>query len=333
MKDRLGVTLGLGSGSLAQEIELCETVLQDGYTDVWTAEVGGSDGFVPLAVLARTSPGVRLGTGIVPVSTRPPALLAMSAASLQNLSGGRFVLGLGTSSDIIVRNWMGQSFDRPITRLRETVEVLRALLAGEKVSFEGHSFGLSDYRLQIDPTSRIPIYLAALGPKACRLAGEVADGVIFFLKTPEAVREGLEWVAQGARGAGRDPADLDCVLRVTVAVDEDLGSLRPLERRLMTTYAMVDVYNRSLSQQGFEQEAQAIVSAWKAGDRVAASAAVSDRMIESLNITGDAETARAKLQRFQEAGVKTPVMLPLSVAADPQERATRVVSTLRAVAG
>ncbi len=328
---RLGVTLGLGSDSLAAEIDLCAALLDDGYTDVWTAEVGGADAFTPLAAVAGKAPAARLGTAIVPVFTRPPALLAMSAAALQNLSGGRFVLGLGTSSDIIVRNWMGGSFDRPVTRLRETVEVLRDLLAGKKVTHEGESFRLADYRLQLDPAAPTPIYLAALGPKACHLAGEVADGVIFFLKSPDGVRQGLEWVAEGARSAGRDPAELDCVIRVTVAMDEDADALRAVERRLITTYAMVDVYNRSLAAQGFQQEAETIVSAWKAGEREKASAAVSDRMLDELHITGDKETCRDKLQRFRTAGVKTPVMLPLSVASEPSERAQRALRTLAAL--
>lgn len=329
MTDRLGLTLGLGSGSLAQEIDLCEWALGEGYTDVWTAEVGGADGFSPLAALATRNDSARLGTAIVPVFTRPPALLAMSAAALQNLSGDRFVLGLGTSSDIIIQNWMGEPFTKPVTRLRETVEVLRDIFAGKKVSYEGDSFRLADYRLQLDPGTRPPIYLAALGPKACRLAGEVADGVIFFLKTPAGVRQGLRWVAEGARAAGRDPAELDCVIRVTVAMDEDPDPLRAMQRRLITGYAMVAVYNRSLSQQGFEEEARDIVAAWKAGDREKAAAAVSDRMMDELNITGTKRECASKLQAFRDAGVKTPVLLPLSVAAEPEERIARVLQTVR----
>ena len=329
---RLGLTLGLGGGVLADEISLCETAVGLGYTDVWTAEVGGPDGFAPLAALAHRSGGARLGTAIVPVFSRPPALLAMSAAAMQNLTQGRFVLGLGTSSDIIVRNWMGRSFTKPITRLRETVEVLRDLLAGKKVTFDGDSFRLADFRLQIDPSAPTAIYLAALGPRACRLAGEVADGVIFFLKTPAGVEQGLEWVAEGARAAGRDPAELDCVLRLGVAMDEDRSVLRSVERRLVTTYAAVDVYNRSLARQGFDEEAASIVTAWRSGRREQAAEAVSDRMLDELNISGDASECKAKLQRFRAAGVKTPVVLPMSVAPDPEERSARAGRLVAALA-
>ena len=331
MTERLGLTLGLGGGSVVSELELCERAIGLGYTDVWSAEVGGVDGFSSLAALAPRSGDARLGTAIVPVFTRPPALLAMSAATMQNLTNGRFVLGLGTSSDIIVNNWMGQSFSKPVTRLRETVEVLRELLAGKKVTYEGDSFHLKDFKLSLDPSADTPIYIAALGPTACRMAGAIADGVIFFLKTPDGVKRGLEWVAEGAKDAGRNPDDLDCVIRVTVAMDEDPEVLAFMGRRLTTTYAMVDVYNRSLAEQGFAAEAAAIVAAWKAGERDKAAAAVSDEMLGELNIFGDAETCRAKLRRFRDAGARTPVLAPVSVAGDPEDRAARVAATVTAL--
>ena len=331
MTQRLGLTMGLEGGTLTDAVELAEHAVSVGYTDIWSAEVGGVDGFSPLAVMASRGGDTRLGTAIVPVFTRPPALLAMSAATLQNLSGGRFVLGLGTSSDIIVNNWMGSSFTRPVTRLRETVEVLRELLAGKKVTREGDSFTLKGFRLQVDPGAPTPIYLAALGPKACRLAGEVADGVIFFLKTADGVRQAMEWVREGARDAGRDPDELDCVMRITVAMDEDQNTLSYFGKRLVTTYAMVDVYNRSLQHQGFEREAHAIVEAWNAGERDAAADSVTDEMMYELNIAGDADTCRKRLQEFRDAGVKTPVVLPVSVAGDPEERKERVSSTVAAL--
>src|SRR5918996_6325078 len=225
MTGRIGLTVGLEGGSLPEALTLAEHALASGFTDLWSAEVGGADGFGPLAAIARSSGSARLGTAIVSVFTRPPALLAMSAATMQNLTGGRFVLGLGTSSDIIVRDWMGGNFERPISRLEEYVAVLRELLAGKKVTHDGDSFGLKGFRLQLDPSAPVPIYLAALGPRACRLAGAVADGVIFFLKSPEGVRRGLQWVAEGAQAAGRDPADLDCGMRVSVALDEPPATL------------------------------------------------------------------------------------------------------------
>jgi probable F420-dependent oxidoreductase len=332
VSDRLGLTVGLESGRLGSSLALAEKALSLGYTDVWSAEVDGADGFAPLAALAPGSGGARLGTAIIPIFTRPPALVAMSAATLQNLTGGRFVLGLGTSSNIIVENWMGAGFDRPLGRFRETVEIVREILSGKKVSYEGESFSLKGFRLSIDPSAPTPIYMAALGPRACRLAGEIADGVIFFLKTADGVRQGLEWVAEGARAAGRDPSELDCVIRVTVAMDEDPEMLRFMGKRLMTTYAMVDVYNRSLAQQGFRDEARAITESWRAARRDEAVEHVSDEMLDELNAFGEAETCTKRLQQFRDAGVKTPVILPISVAGDPDERTRRVAATVEALA-
>lgn len=332
MTERLGVTIGLEGGALANELSLCAGAIELGYTDIWSAEAGAADAFSPLAAVARVGGDARLGTAIVPAFTRPPALLAMSAATMQNLTEGRFILGLGTSSSIIVQKWMGQSFAKPLARLRETVEVLRDLFAGKKVTSLDTSFQIRDFRLQLDPSAPIPIYLAALGPRACRLAGEVADGVIFFLKTPHGVRQALDWVAQGARAAGRDPTELDCVIRLPIAVDEDRDLLAAALRRFLVTYAMVDVYNGSLAQQGFADEATGIVKAWRAGERDRAASSVTDEMLDQLTIAGDVEMCKVKLQAFRAAGVDTPVVLPMSVAPDAEERRRRLEQAVSGMA-
>ncbi len=332
MGARLGLTLGLEGAPLGDSIALCREAESWGYTDVWSAEVGGADGLAALAAAAPQTEGLRLGTAILPVFTRPPALLAMGAATVQHLSGGRFVLGLGTSSDVIVENWMGTGFDRPLTRMREYVAVLREILNGKKTSFEGETVRSQGFRLQMDPGSPIPIYLAALGPKACRLAGQVADGVIFFLKTPDGVRQAMEWVREGAAEAGRDASDLDVVIRLSTAVDEDAETLRYASRRATTAYAAVGVYNKSLELQGFADEAKDINAKWKAGDRAGAVESFTDEMLDGLMVFGDEAECRRRLDEFREAGVKTPVLLPISVAGDPEERSQRVRSAVRALA-
>lgn len=330
--ERMGLTVGLEGSSLPDALDLCRRAESIGYTDIWSAEVGGADGFSPLAALAATTSSARLGTAIVPVFTRPPALVAMHAATLQSISGGRFVLGLGTSSDVIVSRWMGHDFDAPLTRLKEYIEVVRSSLEGQKVDFKGNSTSLSGFRLQLDPGQPVPIYAAALGPRACRLAGRFADGVIFFLKTADGVKEALGWVAEGAMDAGRDPEDLDCVIRLPTAMDEDKGVFGLMARRLITSYITVDVYNRSISAQGFESEARAIRDAWRAGDRERANELVSDDLVDRLLIFGDGDACRGKLREFHDAGVKTPVLLPFSVAGDPGDRARRVRSVIEALA-
>jgi probable F420-dependent oxidoreductase len=315
---------------MPRAVELCREAESAGFTDAWSAEVGGTDGLIPLGAVATQTRSMRLGTAIIPVFTRPPALVAMSAATLQNLSGGRFVLGLGTSSSIIVEAWMGAAYDKPLIRLREYVRVVRDLLAGEKVTYEGETVSLNGFRLQTDPTRPVPIYLAALGRRACRLAGEVADGVVFFLKTPGGVAQAMEWVTEGARHAGRDVDDLDRVMRIPVALGEDEGAFRALAQRLITGYAIVDVYNRSLADQGFAAEVQAIASAFWSGDRVGAAKRVTEEMIEGLMIAGEPESARDSLDRFREAGITTPVIQTITAEVAPEAKEKKAFETVQA---
>lgn len=322
---RLGLTIGLEGTSLRTSVELGRIAEGLGYTDLWTAEVGGVDALSPLAALATTTTSARLGTGILPVFTRPPALLAMSAAAMHDLSGGRFVLGLGTSSNVIVERWMGGRFTRPLTRLREYVEVVRACLTGEKVEFNGLTTSVDGFRLQHEPAD-VPLHLAALGPSACALAGEVADGIIFFLKTSDGVRTALQW-ANDARG---DRGPLECVIRLPFLVDHEPEVLSVAARRLLLSYAPVDVYARSLAAQGFGREIAAIREAWAAGDRKRAVELVPDHMIDALFVTG-VERAAARLGELRDAGVTTPVLLPMSFAEGGDERAARVRRAIEAL--
>jgi probable F420-dependent oxidoreductase len=329
---RLGLTVGLEGLPLPTQIRVAQDAESWGYTDVWSAETAGPDGFSPLAAIATTTAKIRLGTAIVPVFTRPAALTAMSAAGLQEMSGGRFVLGLGTSSDIIVNDWMGESFELPLTRLREYVEAIREMLAGKKSDFEGKTTSTHGFRLQVPLEQPPPIYIAALGPKACRLAGEIADGVIFFLKGPEGVAAAMEQVRAGAEAAGRNPDAIDSVIRVLVALDEDPQVLGYIGRRLTASYAMVDVYNRSLRGEGFVEEAEGISKLWRAGDRNGALEKVSDRMLDRLHVFGDLDRCHERVEEFRSAGVRTPVLAPFSVAGDPAERAQRTIAAAERLA-
>lgn len=332
-EQRLGLTVPVDGLPIAETtVPLARLAEKSGYTDIWSAEVGGTDGFTPLAAVAAATKSLRLGTAIVSVFTRPPALLAMGAASLQALSAGRFVLGVGTSTPIIVGNWMGVPFQRPITRVRETIAVLRGALSGKKVAMQGRTVSSSGFRLTADPEAPVPIYLAALGPKMLRLAGEVADGLILYLFTPEGAREAIRQFHDAARAAGRDPDALEVVARIPVAVDEDEEVLRYMMRRLTTTYAMVDVYNASLTRQGFGAAAAELAARWKDGDREGAAEAVTDAMLEGLYVFGGADECRRRLGQFREAGITTPVIFPVSVAGDPEERLLRIRNAVTALA-
>ncbi len=329
---RLGVTPPVEVTGVRAAVDLAVDAEQLGYTDVWTAEVGAVDAFSPLAAVAERTSTARLGVGLIPVYTRPPALTAMSAAAVQGLSGGRFVLGVGTSSPPIVAGWMGLSFDRPVLHVRDYVEVLRTALAGKKVSHRGPTRRADGFRLQTDAGGFVPIFIGALGPEMCRLAGRISDGVLFFLMSPEGVRSALEHVREGAREVGRDPDELDVVIRLPVALEEPSELHAFMTRRLITNYAITPGYNRSLARQGFGREATGILEAWNAGDREDASARVTDEMIDRFFLPPDTEAARARVEDYRAAGVKTPVLMPMSFAGTPEERGERVTAVVEALA-
>jgi alkanesulfonate monooxygenase SsuD/methylene tetrahydromethanopterin reductase-like flavin-dependent oxidoreductase (luciferase family) len=166
----------------------------------------------------------------------------------------------------------------------------------------------------------------------CRLAGRVGDGVLFFLMTPEGVHRALEHVTVGAKEAGRDPNDLDVVIRLPVVLDEPADLHAFMSRRLITSYAITPGYNRSLARQGFTREATAILEAWNAGDREGAGKAITDEMVERFFLPLDAAAARARIEEYRAAGVRTPVLMPMSYAGSPEERAERVTATVEALA-
>src|SRR5262245_7696935 len=303
---RLGVGTEIAGLSLRQAVDLSCLSEQLASDDAWCSESSGPDAVSPLAAIAVRTTRLRIGTAILPIAGRPPALAAMTAASLQELSNGRFVLGLGLSTAHIVERWLGQARDRPLLRMREYVTAVRALLNGQRVDVAGSTITLQGFRLKMPPHSRVPMYVAALGPRACRLAGALADGVIFFLKTPAGVKQAMEWVREGASDAGRDPTELECVLTLPVADGADT-----LEgaRASIASYARVPDYARSLRLQGFAGELDAIAEGWTRG-RERAVEAVGRSMVESLVLPPDRQRGQAMLDAFEAAGAETAVLLP-----------------------
>jgi probable F420-dependent oxidoreductase len=304
---RLGVNTEIAGLSLPQMVALGALAEQLGYDDAWSSESGGADGVSPLAALAVRTSRIRIGTAILPIAHRTPALAAMTAASLQELSAGRFVLGLGLSTRYIVERWLGQALDRPLLRMREYLTVVRDLLAGQTVDFAGATTSVRGFRLKAPPRPRVPVYMAALGPRACRLAGAVADGVIFFLKSPAGVKQALAWVHEGAADAGRDPAGLESVLTLAVARGSDRAERA---RACVAGYARVPDYARSLRLQGFGDEVDAIGAGWADG-RSRAEQGVSGAMVESLILPEGREPGQIALAAFAAAGIDTGLLMPI----------------------
>jgi probable F420-dependent oxidoreductase len=306
MAARLGLTvppLGMDVRAACDSARRCEEL---GYTDCWSAETSGPDGFSVASAVGVSTEKLRIGCAVTPVYSRPPALVAMSALAAQQASRGRFCLGLGASSPVIVEGWMGQSLDRPLARIRETVEVVRSALAGEKVGFDGSTVRVKGFRLETQPEKPIPIFIAALGPKMLELANEIADGVALYL----ASEEGVTLAAKSCPG-------LDIVERVMCCPDEDVDTVREAARWFLTPYVAVPAYNRFIARQGFESEARAVADAWAQGERDRAREAISDRLIDALVIMGPAEACKERLESFRDAGLGTPILGLFSVSESP----------------
>jgi probable F420-dependent oxidoreductase len=312
--DRFGVTLPLPGIPLADQRDLIAELADLGYTDLWSAEADGSDAFTPLALCSEWAPRLRLGTAIVPAFTRGPGLIAQSAAALALVSGGRFVLGLGTSSDVIVERWNGIPFDRPYQRVRDTVRCVKALLAGEKVSQEYETFTVRGMRLAEPPDGPVPVMVAALRPGMLRMAGRESDGAIINWLAAEDVRTVAPYVREA------DPAK-EIVARIFVCPTDDVERARAIGRRMVTAYLNVPVYAAFHEWLGRGDQLAKMWAAWREGDRAGALDAVPDRVVDELLVYGPPEACREKVEAYREAGVTTPV--PMLVAPDDTAGALR----------
>lgn len=325
---RLGITLPLDGFQGPHFAELVRHAEQLGYQDGWTYETFAGDAITPAAAAATITERMRLGTAIVAVFTRPPALLALSAAGIQQLSGGRFILGLGISTPTIVEQWMGVPYRLPMTRLRETVAAVRSILTGEKVTMEGKTLRINGFRLAQKPDVPPPIYLGAQGEQMLRAAGELGDGVIVNYITPETFSKMLAPIHDGARKAGRDIAKLDIACRILVAIDPEEDVVRETLRRELTAYVTVPQYNKFFRWLGYENEAGAAFEAWTAGDRKKALSLIPDSMMEALYVFGSPAKITARLRQYEKAGITTSALQFTSYAKDPAEKRRRILTAM-----
>jgi probable F420-dependent oxidoreductase len=314
---RLGFTAPAFGFDVRATCELARRVEQLGYTDCWSAETSGPDGFSMASAVGVSTESLRIGVAIAPAFTRPPALIAMSTLAAHQASSGRFCLGLGASSPVIVEGWMGEKLDRPLARMRETVQVVRTAFAGEKVDLKGKTVAVKGFRLDGAPKQQIPIFLAALGPQMMALTNEIADGIVLYLATEEGVR------IAAAACPGKEIAE-----RIMCCPDEDVEQVRPAVRWMLTPYIAVSAYNRFIAAQGFEDEARQVADAWANNERDKARDAVSDRLIDELVLMGPAPAIKERLDSFRAAGLTTPILAPFSLTGDP----AKVASALEVLA-
>lgn len=295
MESRWGLTLPLPGVSLADQRPLVERAEAAGYTDLWTGETAGPDGFTPLTLSSACTEQMRLGTGIVGVFQRGPALLAQEATALADASRGRFVLGLGSSSDRIVEGWNGIPFEKPLSRVRGTLDFLDAALAGERTS--------TGFKLETAPAHRVPIVLAALRGKMLQLAVDRAAGAFTnFLPL-----SGLSKVVAQLDGA---PKGFELLCRF-FCIPGEREQAEPLARFMFSSYITVPVYTAFYRWLGFGEQIDPMVSAWEAGDRQAAAAAAPWELIEDMFIFGSPEQMKERLDAFVAGGITLPILTPI----------------------
>jgi probable F420-dependent oxidoreductase len=325
---RLGLTVPLDALGipLAAHRAVFEHAAASGFTDLWSAETNGADAFTPLALAAAWTPALRLGTAVVPVHTRGPALIAMSAAALAEAAPGRFALGIGASSPAIVERWNGVPFEAPYARVRDVLRFLRRALAGEKVDERYETFTVRGFRLAAAPASPPPILLAALRPGMIRLGAREADGVI------------TNWLAAGDVPAvvgqlGDRAGSVELAARIFVCPTRDADYARRLGRMLISSYLTVPAYAEFHRWLGRGEALGPMWAAWEAGDRKAANGLIPDEVVDALLVHGSPEECRAHVRRYAEAGIDTPILalMPTPETTDPHSSAAARAEALAEV--
>lgn len=343
------VSIGIGGAASGgrrdfdDQVAYVQEAEQLGVDTVWTAEAWGQDAVTPLAFLAAKTERIRLGTGIMQISARVPAMTAMTALTLAAISNDRFILGLGASGPQVVEGLHGRPFKGPLSRMQETVEIVRLAFAGEKLEYHGryHELPLPGgegkaLRLAQPGNPNIPIYLATLGPNSLEYTGAAADGWLGTSFTPEHADAHLDHIRRGAEGAGRRLADVDIQVGGTVAFGDDREALvAPLRPAMAFTLGAMgspktNFYNDAYRRGGWAEAAAEVRQLWVAGKRDEAAARVPAEMIEQANLLGDEAGVRERLRSYRDAGVTTLRVAPAgSNMAERLETLGRVMDMVR----
>jgi probable F420-dependent oxidoreductase len=303
-----------------------------GYTDAWSSEIDGNDCFTPLALAAAWTERMRLGTAIANVYTRAPLTLAVSANAMAEAAPGRFALGLGAGSSVIVEQWSGLPFEWPYRRVRDVNNIVRRALAGEKVTADLETVHAHGFKLSRQLAPAPPTYIAALRRRMLQLAGAESEGAIINWLGPNDVPKCVAAAREGAAKAGKDPAKVEIIARIFVCMVEDENLIDFLGRRMIAAYLNVPVYAAFHEWLGRADALRPMWEAWNAGDRKAATAAIPRQAIDDLLIFGDAETCRRKIQAYVDHGVTTPVLSFIAVAPDAPQRAEQSLAMMRTLA-
>jgi probable F420-dependent oxidoreductase len=296
MTSRYGITIPLDGVTLGDHKEWFHRLVDLGYTDVWSAEVDGADGFTPLTLAAVWEPSLNLGVAVTPVFTRGPGLLAMSIASLAEVAGGRFTMGLGSSSAPVVERWNGIKYDKPYARTRDVLNFVKRALDGEKIDEVFETFEVHGFKLSRPVIERPPILLGALRPGMLRLAGREADGAILNWLAATDVAKCRAEVGEGKTIAAR--------LFVVPTSDKDVA--RSIGRRMISSYLTVNAYAEFHRWLGRGDALQPMWDAWAAGDRKLANQVIPGAVVDELIIHGSYDECREHVARYVDAGVQIP---------------------------
>lgn len=311
----LALSLPLHGVPTPDGIDLARRAAEWGYRACWLSEVQGPDAFTQLGALALTT-DLELGVAVVPVQTRSAFVLGMSAVTLSELTGGRFHLGVGASSEVIVTRWAGVPFASPLRHVRESVEALRPILRGERASYEGRFVAVDGYRPHATPPAPVPLWVGALNPRSLRQTGEIADGVCLNQFGPEHLPGLLEPVRAGIAAADRGieigSDGFGVMARLFCAVTDDLDAARRAVKATFAPYIATSVYNRYYRSLGYEEEADGVADAAATGDRDGMVTAVSDRLVDEVFVLGDADAVTERLRAYAEAGVTVAAVQPMA---------------------
>jgi F420-dependent oxidoreductase-like protein len=342
---RLGVNIGYwGLGMTAEhQIAVVRAAEDAGFHSAWVAEAYGSDAATVLGWLAAQTSRIKIGAAIFQMPARSPAMTAMTAATLDQLSGGRMLLGIGSSGPQVAEGWHGQRFGSQLQRTREYVAILRKALARERLVFEGEQYTLplpdgpgKALKLTIAPVQeRIPIYIAAIGPKNMQLTGEIADGWLPIFFSPEHVDQSRALLEEGAARSGRtiDEA-FDIAPGVNVCIDDDVGRARDQMRHFIALYVggmgsrKQNFYNALVRRYGFADAAKEIQDLYLDGKAAAAAAAVPPELIDLVTLAGPAEQVRERLAVYRDAGVGTLIVSPVSFRVEERVRMVRQLAEM-----
>jgi alkanesulfonate monooxygenase SsuD/methylene tetrahydromethanopterin reductase-like flavin-dependent oxidoreductase (luciferase family) len=297
--------------------ELAQLAERHGFDCAWGGEANNKDPTVMLSAIAAVTKRLKIGSAVYHILGRTPATLALQAAGLDELSSGRFLLGIGSSNPTIAK-WHGQTLDRPLGRVAEYVEITRAALRGEKLNFTGKFFNAQNFKMAFKPSGRaIPIYLAAFGPRMARLAGHISDGVLINMANPAEIRRIAVDVKAGAEEAGKDPGRMEVICKIRCSIAPRYETAREALSHALAYYALADYYRELLGRMGFAAEVEAMRSAWQTDGFHAARRLITDRMFAALPLVA-ATSAREvveQIQPYAEAGASR-IILPYVAATD-----------------